>query len=48
MALVALDMTAMDKKDEDGKIICNVPKLVDVTVRAGMDVVSHRKNVICI
>ena len=43
--MVTLDMRSLDRKNEDGKIICDIPKLVKVEVRAGLEDVLHRKSV---
>ena len=32
--MVILDMRALDRKNEDGKTICDIPKLVKAEVRA--------------
>ena len=45
VGMVALDMRALDRKNGDGKTICDIPKLVKAEVRAGLEDVLHRKNV---
>jgi hypothetical protein len=45
VGLIALDMSALDRKNGDGKTLCNVPKIVKAVVRAGTEDISHRKNV---
>ena len=45
VGIVTLDMTKMDRKDDEGRTICNVPKVVKAIVRAGMEDIVDRKNV---
>ena len=45
VGLIALDMSELERKNGDGKTICNVPKIVKAVVRAGIEDISHRENV---
>ena len=45
VGMVTLDMRSLDRKNEDGKTICDIPKLVKAEVRAGLEDVLHRKSV---
>ena len=45
VGMVTLDMRSLDRINEDGKTICDIPKVVKAEVRAGLEDVLHRKSV---
>ena len=47
VGIVTLDMTEIDRKDEHGRTICNIPKVVKAIVRAGMEEIRNINKNVC-
>ena len=47
VGIVTLDMTEIDRADEHGRRICNIPKVVMAIVRAGMDEIGNINQKVC-